>query len=321
MIATCSLVFFSCVSEATSPASRTFEFRYEVIVPSLPPSAETAYLWIPHPVDDSDQTIRDLRIETDLLYEIVTEPKYGNTAVRFDLTPGGESERVVISFEVTRRERINRPEGVNPKRRNSTDTADRARWLQPSRRVPLDSRIRRWAEETVAGQATQLGKARAIYDYAVSNLRYDKSGTGWGQGDIYFACDEKRGNCTDFHSLFIGYTRSVGIPARFEMGFPIPTDRGEGEVDGYHCWADFYIDGYDWIPVDASEANKHPEKRDYYFGAHDENRVLFTIGRDITFPGMRGNPLNYFIYPYAEIDGRRLEELGRRFRYRDVGVR
>ena len=161
-------------------------------------------------------------------------------------------------------------------------------WLGPDRRVPIDGRIRSWAQETVAGELTDLDKARAIYDYAVTNLRYDKSGSGWGQGDIYWACDEKRGNCTDFHSLFIGFNRAVGIPAKFEMGFPIPLDRDRGEIAGYHCWSHFFVERYGWIPVDASEAHKQPDKREYFFGAHDENRVLFTVGRDLVLPGMEG---------------------------------
>jgi len=48
------------------------------------------------------------------------------------------------------------------------------------------------------------------------------------------------------------------------MGFPIP-DNGEGQVGGYHCWADYYVEGEGWYPIDISEADKAPEKRDYYF--------------------------------------------------------
>ena len=60
----------------------------------------------------------------------------------------------------------------------------------------------------------------------------------------------------------------------------MPADRGEGQVSGYHCWAECYLRGIGWVPVDASEAAKNPEKRDYFFGAHDENRVEFTVGRE-----------------------------------------
>ena len=57
--------------------------------------------------------------------------------------------------------------------------------------------------------------------------------------------------------------------------------------------------------MDASEAWKHPDKKDYFFGAHDDNRLQLTVGRDIRLdPPQQGGPLNYFIYPYAELDGK-----------------
>ena len=70
--------------------------------------------------------------------------------------------------------------------------------------------------------------------------------------------------------------------------------------------------------MDASEANKNPDRREYFFGAHDENRVLFTVGRDLKFPGMQGAPLNFFIYPYAEVDGARHAPVEWQLHYRDL---
>ena len=58
------------------------------------------------------------------------------------------------------------------------------------------------------------------------------------------------------------------------------------------------------MPIDASDAYNYPERRDSLFGGLDENRVRFTSGRDIHLPGMKGEPVNYSIYPYVEIDGR-----------------
>ena len=52
-------------------------------------------------------------------------------------------------------------------------------------------------------------------------------------------------------------------------------------IPGYHCWAEFQVAEYGWVPVDASEAHKRPEKREALFGGLDENRVQFTYGRDI----------------------------------------
>jgi transglutaminase-like putative cysteine protease len=197
---------------------------------------------------------------------------------------------------------------------------DLSRWLKPDRLVPIDGQIQTWAREVVeaAHAQTDLEMARAIYNHVVSTVKYDKTGKGWGRGDIYYACDARRGNCTDFHAIFIGYARALGIPARFAIGFPLPAERGAGKIAGYHCWAEFYA-GIGWIPVDASEAAKNPAKREYFFGAHDENRVELSKGRDVVLtPRQQGDPLNYFVYPYVEVDGKPYTNLETGYSYRDL---
>lgn len=316
------IVFASCAPEESAliraePRERAFHFRYEVVLRDLPESFEGGYLWLPVPANTEDQTIRNIAVHSPLSYERVRDSRHGNEAIRFDLQPGVTSVQAVLEFSVVRQERIRRP-GELPRHATPPPEEELALWLSPDRRVPIDGWVRERADETVAGKHTNLEKARAIYDHAVLELRYDKSGSGWGNGDIFWACDAKRGNCTDFHALFIGFTRAVGIPARFEIGFAVPSDRPAGEISGYHCWAQFFLEGQGWIPVDASEAHKHQEKRDYFFGAHDENRVLFTVGRDLELPGMQGEPLNFFIYPYAEVDGTRHAAVEAKFHYRDL---
>ena len=49
------------------------------------------------------------------------------------------------------------------------------------------------------------------------------TGTGWGPGDAIWACDNKRGNCTDYHSLLIERLRAalpVSVPLRDRDGLP-----------------------------------------------------------------------------------------------------
>ena len=73
-----------------------------------------------------------------------------------------------------------------------------------------------------------------------------------------------------------------------------------------------------WISVDASEGWKNKEKRDYYFGATDQNRVMFSMGRDIRLkPAQKGDPLNYFVYPYAELDRQPFSDLKNEYTFRD----
>lgn len=114
-------------------------------------------------------------------------------------------------------------------------------------------------------------------------------------------------------------SRSLHIPTRFWIGFPIPEQHGKGSVGGYHCWAEFWVPGRGWVPVDISEADKHPEKAAYYFGHLDENRIAYSLGRDIVLsPRQHGPLLNFFVYPHVEVDGKPWDRVGRRFSYEDI---
>jgi len=117
----------------------------------------------------------------------------------------------------------------------------------------------------------------------------------------------------------VGANLQFGQAARFGIGLPLPADKQSSEIAGYHCWSDFYLDGQGWIPVDISEAWKHQEKRDYFFGSHDVNRVQFSTGRDLRLnPPQDGKPLNYFVYPYVEVDGQEYPNVSLAFSFADA---
>ena len=94
-------------------------------------------------------------------------------------------------------------------------------------------------------------------------------------------------------------SRTMDVPARFHMGFNVTNSGSDGKVGGYHCWADYYIKGEGWYPVDISEADKDPEKAEYYFGTLNKDRVEFTTGRDLELKNYKKH-VNFFIYPLAE---------------------
>ena len=317
--------FSASAQTAAAPRSRTFVLTSTATVPVPPAGTKTLDLWLPVPHTDASQDVRDLKIDSPVPYKI-EKGEFGNQMLHLRPATLPTAPLVVkLTAQITRREhlnlRANAPTATAAaKAKKEKADPDMARWLAPDRLVPLDAKIKQQAEEVVASAnaKTPLAKARAIYEHVVGTVTYDKTGQGWGRGDIYYACDARRGNCTDFHAIVIGYCRSLGIPARFSIGLPLPAQRGKGEVKGYHCWAEFYTPETGWVPVDASEAAKNPDKRAYFFGAHDENRVEFTRGRDVTLaPKQAGPPLNYFVYPYAEADGKPLE-VGRMYEYADV---
>lgn len=302
--------------------ARSFEFTYVTKVPALPEGDQKLRLWIPVPESDLYQDISALTIESPVGYQLHRDPEYRNLYAYLEVDGKNQPTpfEVKMSFAVTRREhKVRLGPMAGAAQASDVTPAELERSLQPDRLVPTDGMISQLAAQETRGLTDPQAKARAIYSYVVSTMKYDKTGEGWGRGDAIYACNIRKGNCTDFHALFIGMMRASGIPARFEIGFPLPADKSSGEIPGYHCWAQFYLEGVGWVPVDASEAWKHPERRAYFFGAHDVNRVLFSRGRDIRFnPAQDGEPLNYFIYSYAEIDGKPYKDLQYRFSFRDL---
>jgi transglutaminase-like putative cysteine protease len=320
-----TLLLVSAVSQASPPPAelraRAFEFSYKATINEVPGGTKHLSVWLPYPTTDANQEIYDVQVSSPAKAAVYAEPRYGNSILYVSVDdPGAASVEIQVSFKVRRSENIRKDFARGSQVSNAPLDPSIEMYLQPDKLVPINGQIKQWAMEVTKGKKTDLEKARAIYDYTLATMKYDKSGQGWGRGDIIYACDAKRGNCTDFHAVFIGFCRSMGIPARFAIGFPLPEKRGEGEIAGYHCWAEFYLKGYGWVPVDASEAWKHPEKRDYFFGSHDENRVQLSSGRDIILrPRQQGAALNYFVYPYAEADGKPIDTIKREFRFKDLG--
>jgi transglutaminase-like putative cysteine protease len=314
-----SLFLLALSASLFAQESRHFIFHYAFVVKNVP-AGKRVRIWIPAAKSDTYQEVKIVSAKGDLPLKKIHESKYGNETyfVETGNAPAPELH-FDVEYDITRHERT----ALNPATKLSSvalSGGERQQDLQPDALVPTTGLPAELAAKVTQGKSDPLDKARAIYDYVFTTMKYDKTGTGWGHGDVLYACDAKKGNCTDFHSLFIAMARSQGIPARFEIGFPLPADKHSAEVAGYHCWSDFYIDGRGWVPVDISEAWKHPEKRDYFFGSHDVNRVQFSMGRDLKLrPPQQGKPLNYFVYPYVEVDGQEYGNVSLAFSFSDVG--
>ncbi len=313
IIVNLALLFITCeVTGETSDAKLGFEFTYSVNIDNIPHNSNSVDIWLPLPADNEYQKIIYFHINSELSYEIVTDKEYGNRFLHFS-PDQNLSEPLDISIQVNaiRYEQ----DGWKQSRKDSTETPpELARYLLPDLLVPIDGAIKKEASQVTKSEMTSSEKIKALYYHLLETMKYDKSGTGWGNGDAYYACEARQGNCTDIHSLFIGMARSLGIPSRFVMGFSLPQSDSTVRISGYHCWAEFYLKDLGWVPVDISEAIKHPEKQEYFFGRLDSHRVAFTIGRDITLASAESShALNYFIYPYVLVDGKPFTEVKHNF--------
>jgi transglutaminase-like putative cysteine protease len=306
---------------AETATSRTIEFVYQVTI--KPPSSGTVKAWIPVASSDAHQQVTLEDVTSTVPAELGHGDSFGNRLLYAEIKPGASPVKITLRYQITRGEFSRGGLDELKRQENASDPApaDVARYLQPDRLVPVNERFRKLAAEITAGEKDEADKAYAIYNYVFHTLRYGKTGTGWGRGDAMWACDAKHGNCTDFHSLFIALMRAENIPARFEIGFPIPA-ANSGEIPGYHCWAEFYLNGVGWVPVDISEAWQDPKRHDYLFGSLDPDRVRFAMGRDLMLnPAQSGPPVNFFVYPYMELNGRPYDEFIKKFTFRDLTPR
>jgi hypothetical protein len=326
---------------AAMGTSRTFEFTYNTAVDVTADNA-TVDIWLPIPQSSDVQTVEVLSMSEGLT--AVDDTNYGNK-IAYGHWEGVKAGKLELSmkFKISRKEWTTNFRGVGATVISADAQGKFARDLGSNRTINLESELVNGAFADVqklwegcppgiadfpAHTGNTVRQARRIYDYVLDSMWYEKRpDTAWGNGDADWACDSRYGNCTDFHSLFLALCRKSGIPARFEMGFSIPGARSfdaDAKVPGYHCWAMFYCEGTGWIPVDISEADKHPHMSEYYFGALTEDRFTATVGRDLTPPTLPAGQkefgsINFLVYPVCDINGENAGgAVSKSFAYRDV---
>jgi len=218
-----------------------------------------------------------------------------------------------------------------------------ARYLRPTKLIPIDGIVKQTADAITRGAGTDLDKARAIYDWIVDHTFRDPAVRGCGTGDIRFMLESQNfgGKCADINALFVGLARAAGLPARDVYGVRIAPSRrgfkslGLGSADAtkaQHCRAEVYLVGFGWVPVDPADVRKvaleEPpghlaigdakvrDARARLFGSWEMNWVAFNTAHDVMLPKSPGKTLPYFMYPQAETTNGRADSLDpETFRY------
>lgn len=282
---------------------------------------DAAELWIPYPVSDKDQDISGVKISGDYVTSAVyADSTYSTPMLYTRWENGSTSRKLTFSFQAKRREVIRRD---FPTKESSWDPTDYANYLQATKLAPIDGEIGKLAAKITAGKKTVLEKAKAVYDWTCENTFRDPKTRGCGAGDVCTLLTKPGGKCADIHSVFVALARAAGVPAREVFGIRMGKKDREDITTWQHCWAEFYLPGYGWVPVDAADVRKamltenlkleNPktaEHRAYFWGGIDPYRVKLSVGRDLTLnPPQPGGPLNYFMYPFARVGDKILDWL------------
>ena len=265
---------------------------------------------------DNVQIYRDLQYDAPMLYAEWSKP--------------GPRELVATS-RVKTLDRDNKP-AAESRADMLVNGPNVRRFLQPTKHIQTDGIVLSTAREAIQGATLPVAKARAIYDWVVNNSFRDPKVRGCGRGDIKGMLETGNlgGKCADINSLFVGLCRAVGVPARENFGIRVGPSRNfkslgkVSDISGaQHCRAEFYTRGAGWVPVDPADVRKVvlEEKlalqdaavqkiRESLFGSWEMNWIEFNHARDfILNPVSAITPINFLMYPHAEVAGTPRDEL------------
>ena len=196
-------IFLPAILAASAPPcpmeTRSFEFTYSMRVTDLPEQIGKIAIWLPYPVSDDNQSISEVSVSAPFSHSIHRDPDFQNSILYLSAEdPEVSSIEIEMVFRVNRKEFLRKDFSAGRPAGSEDLSSEVARWLEPDRLVPLDDFIRALAEKVTEGKSTDLEKARAIYDYAVTSMVYDKSGEGWAGATFTMPATSRRGTAPIF---------------------------------------------------------------------------------------------------------------------------
>ncbi|MFA5105442.1 MAG: transglutaminase-like domain-containing protein [Candidatus Micrarchaeia archaeon] len=129
--------------------------------------------------------------------------------------------------------------------------------------VIIDQKIRDTALQMK--KSTAIDTVASIVSWTNQHMTYDKaySNKNITTPEIIRAL---RGTCDEFAHLSLAFSRALGIPARFPIGYVY-----SGQEWGLHAWVEFFVPGYGWIEADPTYNE---------LGKIDASHVRLAYGQD-----------------------------------------
>ena len=322
-------------------AWRTFEVTTQIEV--LKPSGETR-IWLPAALDTNTGYQRSLantfqcpggRAKFD-----ESKPD-GFKMLAAEFPAGVRPVLTLVSRVATRDWAVDLS---TPGRAQKPSVDELKHFLRPTKLLPTDGIVKENALAITRTAPTDVGKARAIYEWIVENTYRDPKTRGCGLGNIKFMLESRDlgGKCADLNALYVGLARAAGLPARdvygirvakSELGYKSLGTSSENISKAQHCRAEVYLNQYGWVAVDAADVRKvmleeppgnRPidddmvkRARARLFGSWEMNWIAYNFAHDVALPGSSGPPVPFLMYPQAETSEGRVDSLDpETFQYR-----
>lgn len=282
--------------------------------------AKQAKLWLPYPLSDEHQTISDVHVGGNYAGSAVyRDPAGGATYLYAEWTAVNGRPSLTMSFHAVSKDR--RIENLKDSGKPLPETVQK--YLASTEWAPAND-YRKLAAQIVKGKKSYLARVKAVYDWVIEHTFRDNGVKGCGLGLTTRTLTELKGGgkCADISSVFVTIARAAGIPARDVFGLRLAQPKSGDISTAFHCWAQFYLPGTGWVMADPADVRKmmlehKMELKDagqwkkFFWGGDDLFRVaLEEDARGVVFnPPQKGGPLDYFMYPFAQVDGKSLDYL------------
>ncbi|HEY5673866.1 MAG TPA: transglutaminase-like domain-containing protein [Malonomonas sp.] len=313
------LLILLCACPALTFAhSGAYQWQFDL---SAQQPGEEVQLWVPYPASDAVQSISNIRWEGNYSSAAVyTDSTFGTQMLHVRWPKESKDRQLSFSFSAERSEQIRRD---FPAQEGAYTPLDYANYLSATSLGPIDGQVKELADQITADKVGILAKARAIYDWTVDNTYRDPETRGCGLGDVTALLRRPGGKCADISSVYIALARAAGVPTREILGIRSGKSEQQDVSTWQHCWAEFFLPSYGWVPVDPADVRKAmlkqnltlddprvAELREAYWGRVDQYRVRLSEGRDLQLnPPQQGPAVNYLMYPFAQVGGKTIDWL------------
>jgi transglutaminase-like putative cysteine protease len=265
---------------------RTYALSYFVdIEVAKAEGTNNLYLWLPRPAVSSSQ--RNVRLLSRNVEPFIEDYR-GTSLFQMKDLQSGAAEAITLSYlvEVYAVETAVRANSL-PSRSGAAPVLPA--YTAPDELIPsADARVRELAASVTGREQNPYLKARRIYDYLLNEMTIQWAGSNGSFQEapsaktLPLVIEEKRADPYMAALLFCALSRASGVPAIPVSGVLIDRNRASRN----HYWAEFWVDGLGWIPVDPALGGGaappsfvlRADRANYYFGNLDNQRLSFSRG-------------------------------------------
>ena len=253
---------------------RSYTISYSVNVKINEAAApNTLYLWIPAPLSSAAQRSAELLSRS---MEPFVDNYRGASLFKLGNLSAHSQTRIDLAYkvEVYAVETLVRPQLLRQ------ETTPSNIYTQSSALIPAGSpEIKSQANALLGRERNPYLKARRVYEWMLSEELIQETAA---EGGVLDAVKTKRADPYTAALLYCALLRAAGVPCVPVAGVLV----NRGRETRRHWWAEFWIDGFGWVPVDpalgagavsASFASR-PDRASFYFGSIDSQRIAFSRG-------------------------------------------